>query len=540
MNEEVRRLLQADESENVEFKEAKTQFNFNKLGEYCAAMANERGGKVVLGVSDGLPRHVVGTDAFPSVPDVKRDLLVELSLRVDVREISCPEGRVLVFEVPSRPIGQPVRWKAKYLMRSGESLVPMTPETLNAILAEGQPDYSGVVCSAASMADLADAAIDAFRRQWLRKSRNRSYESLPTEQLLSDAELLVDGKVTHAALILLGTHQALGRCLPHAEVIYEFRSAEEAIHPQVRREFRQGFLTWYDELWQLIDARNDLQEFRDGLFRRDIPMFDHDVIREAILNAVCHRDYRLQDSVFIRQSPKQMEIVSPGGFIGGVTPENILRRQAWRNRRLAEAFQKCGLVERSGQGADRMFEKSIREGKATPDYSNSDEHRVSLLIQGEVQDVRFLRFLENVAEQALAPFGVEDLLVLDMLRRGREVPAPLKHRLVNLRECGVVERVGKGRGARYILSRKLYGFLGEEGKYTRHKGLDRRTNKELLLKHIREYRADGSKLRELMQVLPDLKRSQVQTLLQEMKAEGKVQLKGRTRGARWYPVIEAG
>ena len=101
-------------------------------------------------------------------------------------------------------------------------------------------------------------------------------------------------------------------------------------------------------------------------------------VREAILNAVSHRDYRHPGSVFVRQYPRRLEIVSPGGFPTGITPDNIIDKQFPRNRRIAETFLRCGLVERAGQGANRMLVEAVRDSKPLPDYSRSDEHEVFL------------------------------------------------------------------------------------------------------------------------------------------------------------------
>jgi len=290
-----------------------------------------------------------------------------------------------------------------------------------------------------------------------------------------------------------------------------------------------------NDLLTAINLRNDVQHLQDGLFNWDIPTFNETVVREAVLNAVSHRDYRLGGSVFIRQFPRKLEIVSPGGFPPGITPENILWKQYPRNRRIAEAFAKCGLVERSGQGANRMFEECIKESKPKPDFSGTDDYQVSLTLWGEIQDPRFLRFLEQIGKETLASFTTQDLLVIDLVHREEQIPEELKDRLPGLRERGVIETIGRGRGTRNILSRRLYNFLGKKGVYTRRRGLDRETNKALLMRHIRDNRKMGSRLQELMQVLPSLSRNQVQTLLRELKVERKIHNVGRTRAGRWFP-----
>jgi len=271
-----------------------------------------------------------------------------------------------------------------------------------------------------------------------------------------------------------------------AELVFEYRSNEASLTAQQREELRQGFLLFHDRLLKLINLRNEVQHFRDGLFIWDIYTFNEAVVREAILNAISHRDYRLAGSVFVRQFPRKLEIESPGGFPPGITPENILWKQFPRNRRIAEVFAKCGLVERSGQGANRMFEECIKESKPQPDFSGTDDYQVSLRLWGDVQDPRFLRFLEQVGSQTLASFTTKDLLVLDLVHREQSVPEELKDRLITLKERGIIEVLGRGRGVRHILSRRLYNFLGKRGVYTRKRGLDRETNKTLLVKHIQD------------------------------------------------------
>ena len=325
------------EDEHLEFKEAKKNFHFETLVKYCVALANEGGGRMILGVTDKLPREVVGTQVFPDLEKTKAGLIERLRLRMDVEEIQHPNGRVLVFQVPSRPIGMPMQYKGAYWMRGGEDLIPMTPDLLQRIFAESGPDFSAEISTSALLEDLDSNAVEVLRRLWQSKTPDQDISTRPIEQLLSDAELVVDGLVTYAALILLGKREALGKYLAQSEVIFEYRSNEAPGPAAERHEFRQGFLSALDEIWRLINLRNDRQSFQQGLFVWDVPTFNERVVREAVLNAVSHRDYRHGGSVFIRQYPRRIEIVSPGGFPPGITPDNILRQQNPRNRRIAEA-----------------------------------------------------------------------------------------------------------------------------------------------------------------------------------------------------------
>ena len=532
---ELQTWMNAKEDEHLEFKEAKTKYDFEKLVKYCVALANEGGGRMILGVTDKLPRTVVGSQAYRNLERTKADLIKQLRLRVDVEEIQHPDGRVLVFQVPPRPIGVPIEYKGAYWMRGGEALVPMTPDQLQRIFAEASPDFSSEICTSAQLDDLDPTAVDVLRQLWQRKSPDQDIVTRPDEQLLADAELLVDGEVTNAALILLGTRKALGKYLAQAELIFEYRSNEVPGPAAERHEFRQGFLPVLDEIWKLINQRNDLQHFQQGLFIWDVPTFNERVVREAVLNAVSHRDYRHGGSIFVRQYPRRIEIVSPGGFPAGITPENILRQQNPRNRRIAEVLSKCGLVERAGQGFDRIFRECIQQSKPLPDFSHTDAYSVWLTLHGDIQDQEFLRFLEEIGREQVAAFGLDDLLVVDLVHREQPVPDDLKPRIGHLLDLGIIERVGRGRGVRLLLSRQFYRHIGQAGVYTRRRGLDRETNKELLLRHIQDNRKQGSQLRELVQVLPALSYVQVQKLLQELRIKGQIHKVGNTSAARWYP-----
>ena len=534
--EELQRLMNAMEGENLEFKEARQSYQFDKLLKYCAALANEGGGKIILGVSDQRPRRIIGTRAFTQPERTRGGLIEKLRLRVDLDVLRPSEGRVLVFTVPPRPVGVPIQTDGIYWTRRGDSLVPMTEEQLREIFNEVGHDFSADFCQGVTLEDLDPVAIEDFRKRWIEKSANKALGRLDRKQLLHDSEAVVDGNVTYAALVLFGTRQALGRHLAQAEVVFEYRSSEASGPAQQRKEYREAFFSFYDDLWNIINLRNDLQHYQDGLFIWDIPTFEERSVREAILNAVSHRDYRLGGSVFVRQYPRHLIIESPGGFPPGITLENILDRQYPRNRRIADLFAKCGLVERSGQGMNLIFEEAIRRGKLPPDFTGTDRYQVSLALHGQVQDSAFVLFLEKISRERGVSFSTQDFLILDRVHRGLPVQEELKPRLSYLVETGVLELTGRGRGARYVLARRFYAITGRKGVYTRKVGLDKETNKALLLKHIRASKAEGARMQELQQVLPGLSRQQIQRLLSELVMEGNIERIGIKRAARWYSI----
>ena len=373
-----------------------------------------------------------------------------------------------------------------------------------------------------------------FRNRWARKAANPRIATWDDRRTLADAELLIEGRPTYAALILLGTRAALGRHLAQAEIVFEYRSSEASGPAANRAEYREGFFLCHNALWQKINLRNDLQSYQDGLFRYDIPTFDETAVREALLNAVAHRDYRLGGSVFVRQFIRRLELVSPGGFPPGITTENIVDQQNPRNRRLAEALAKCGLIERSGQGMNLMVERAIRQSKALPSFAGTAAHEVRLTLEGTVRDPSFVRYLERLGEERLATFSTHDFLTLAAIATDASLTDALRERLPGLLETGAIESQGRGRGVRYLLSRGLHATLGKKGTYTRKRGLDHETNKALLMKHLSDNLAEGAPMAELVQVLPALSRTHIKRLLQELSAAGLVSVRGITRSARWF------
>ncbi len=528
-------LLEQPEGTNVEFKSAAGSFHFEELAKYCVALANEGGGITILGVTDRRPRQVVGTRAFEEPGRTEAGLFERLGHRVAVEELYHDGKRILLVRVPARLPGTAWQDRGSFWMRAGDALVPMSDSQLRRIHAETGPDFSAQVCPNATLEDLDPAGIDLLRQLWQRKSPEQDIATRPAERLLADAELLAGGKLTYAALILLGTRAALGRHLGQAEVVFEYRSNEIPGPAADRREFRRGFLPVLDEIWRTVALRNDLQHFQQGLFVWDVPTFDERAVREAVLNAVSHRDYCHGGSVFVRQYPRRIEIVSPGGFPVGIDQENLLWEQNPRNRRIAEVLARCGLVERAGQGFDLIYRQCIRQSKRLPDFSRTSAHSVWVTLHGEIQDPEFLRFLEEIGRERQAAFTTEDFLVIDLVHREQVVPAYLAPRLQGLREQGIIERTGRGRGTRHLLSRGFYRFLGKGGAYTRRRGLDRETNKALLVRHIEDSAADGATLGDLQEVLPNLSRDQVQTLLRELKRAGQIDVRGATKAARWFP-----
>ena len=240
------------------------------------------------------------------------------------------------------------------------------------------------------------------------------------------------------ALILFGKRSAIRKFLPQAEIVFEYRSSDASGPASQREEFQSGFFSCYDRIWELINLRNDKQHYQDGFFVYDISTFNERVVREAILNAVSHRMYQMSGSIFIRQYRDRLVVESPGGFPNGITVDNILNRQSPRNRRVAEILSLCGLVERSGQGMNLIYEISIIEAKDLPDFTGTDNNFVSLTLNGLIIDKKMLSIIKKIGEERLESFSTSDFLIVNTLYHENSVSEYLRPRLKRLARyrCG--------------------------------------------------------------------------------------------------------
>ena len=270
-DETIEQLLNAKEGEQYQFKEAKTRFDFNEAARCCCALANCGGGKLVFGITDKRPRNVVGSHAFDQPERARKGLMEKLHVMVDFQVYEHEGKRVLVFDVASRPAGLPVQVNGLAWWYEGDSLIPLPEDMRRKIYSETGFDFSGSICAGASIYDLDDHAIHAFRTKWAEKSDNKRMKSLTNEQLLIDCEAITDEGVTYAALALFGKRASLGKYLPQSEIIFEYRSSDASGPAAQRQDFRVGFFACYDRLWELVNLRNDKQHYQDGFFVFDIP-----------------------------------------------------------------------------------------------------------------------------------------------------------------------------------------------------------------------------------------------------------------------------
>ena len=415
-------------------------------------------------------------------------------------------------------------------MRAAESLVEMDPMTLKRIFNEHEPDFSSQIVPGLSFSDLDQKALVNFQQRWAQKAKREDYLDFSDEKMLRSVRLFSDKGLNYACLLLFGQKKKIDQLLPGSEIIFEWRQTAKKISHDFRIIWRKPFFKIYDEVWGAINARNLRIPFQEGLFQREVFAFSEKPIREALLNAVAHRDYTINSqSIFIKASPEEFVIESPGGFPPGITIENILYKIYWRNRCVAETFEKAGLVERSGQGMDDIFKSTIVEGKGLPDLSGSDDFAVRLKIPAQAKDKNFIFFLEKVSREKQIILSFEEIYELERIREQETVPdSEYGKKFLDL---GIIEKLGRTRRVRYILAHKYYSHAGKVGMHTRLSGISREKQKELILKHLGKNKKGFMK--SFRDIFPELKPMDISNLLRELKADRKIVHIGPPKTGYW-------
>lgn len=532
----IEELKQLKESEDkVEFKEANNQYAYNRsrksvLG-YTVAFANEKGGYLVFGLKDAHSHDVCGSKAYEGREgQLEQDVYQDLGIRITTEVLFDRDKRVLVIKIPSRPVGKVLYFNDVPLMRVGDGLERMSDEMYLSIIQEQEPDFSAKVCEGLSVTDLDETAIKILKDNYARKQKNPDFLQLSTEQVLTDLKLLDDRKLNYAALILLGKKEIIRQKLPQSRTIWEFRNSDAQIHSDSRESVEEPLFVAINEIWKLINqpTLNKKYPIQSGAYIFDLYDFNEAVIREAVLNAIAHRDYTITSEVVIKQYPQKITINNPGGFPKGVTIENILTVSSTpRSRLMTEILEKTGLVERSGQGVDKIFSITLSEGKAEPDYRNSDMFQVSLTLRTEIIDKAFHVFISQYQNSNNEPkLGVEQIITLCKIRNGisQNLKLDIVSQLVN---SGLIQKVS-GHTTRYTLTEDYHRLVADVLKIGKRYLVKEIENVLLLLQ------TKSLKIGDLeLQLEKHMNRNQLKYILQKLIEDQVLKTEGIGRGTRY-------
>lgn len=375
-------LLQPRENEHLEFKEARNQYDSGKMLKYCVALANEGGGHLILGVSDKLPRQVVGSQAFLNREATVAMILEKLRMRVDITELAHPDGRVLVFEIPPRPTGQPLHLDGMYLMRAGEELQPMTQDQLRRIFNEGRPDWLSLPAKIDAGADEVIALLDTQTWFELLKlpyptSRDGVLDRLSGEALIAASS--TGWTISNLAAILLAKRldafaPELARKAPRV-VIYEGTGKTQTREdkPGIR-----GYAVGFEGLVDFVHSSAPRNHMVEQVIREEVKMFPKQALRELIANALVHQDFDSSGaSVMIEMYSDRVEISNPG--LPPIKVERFIDEYRSRNERLADLMRRMGICEEKGSGIDKVIEAAELFQLPAPDFRVGETRTTAVL-----------------------------------------------------------------------------------------------------------------------------------------------------------------
>lgn len=538
------------ESLEVEFKSDRDPLNDDDLVEALICLANAQGGRLYLGVeNDGTvtglhssrPQQVgglaamVGNRTAPSL-GVQVDVLQQKTHRIAV--ITVPRSA----EIVARSDGLV---KRRRIDSHGQpECVPFLPHEY----VSRRADFRLIDMSAEPVADANLADFDPLQRERLRAviaNNPRSDKSLVG---LSDAQL--DGalsltvtrngerKPTLLGLLLIGRTDSLRHLVPTHEVLFQVLEGTQVKVNEGSRAALIEIVEWLDLLSRGVNTE---QEFNEGLFRIGIARVDVDALREAINNALVHRDYARRGPVRICWQLHDLIISNPGGFVEGVGIDNLLTTEPRpRNPALADAFKRLGLVDRTGRGVDLIYSGMLRFGRPAPDYSQSMLDLVKLSINTEPADLAFVRMVLHEEARQHGTLPVETLLVLTSLREARRLSAAELARqlqcsatqasalMESLAETGLARAHGNGRNRQFTLSPSVYRELGQKAEYVRQAAFEPIQRVQMIKNYLHEHgQIRRQEAAELCQLAP----REAGAVLERMVKNGEVLLHGLRKTA---------
>ena len=558
--EEIQTLIASGESFDVEFKgEEKRPLSDGDLVEAVVCLANrsgERAGYLFVGVEDNgrvtgsRPRQEAGiTDPIRVQAMISGRTRPALS--VSVTRVTLDDKEVLIIEVP--PVRQPVgTTDGKYLRRAlgGDGKPACLPfhfhEMQSLQSSRGLLDYSAAVVPGASWTDLDPLEFERFRRS-IRESEGRGDQALLK---LSDLELAkVLGAVSSSdplpvlrvlALLLFGREESLARYLPAHEAAFQQLQGQKV---EVNDFARWPLLRVMDEFSSRFRARLEEEEILVDMVRVGIPNYPSAALREALANALIHRDYTRLGAVHVQWQVDRVEVGSPGGFPEGVRLDNLLVTQPRpRNPLLADAFKRAGLVERTARGIDMMYHALLRCGRQPPSYARSQETNVVVVMPGGKPDLDFARFVAEETGQG-RDLGLDDLMVLRALADQGRLTLPEIAKLVQKseEEAAIIVRLlieagySRDSNRKGLISIFLSPALSKRFSRTIPVGSpeldDSQDMENKILDHLRKH---GSISRGECSRLCDISTDQAFRLLQHLTQKGvAVMVNGKTKGARY-------
>ena len=533
------------ETEWIEFKEAKTNFDFDDVGRYFSALSNEANlyrqpaGWLLFGVTDRSPRVIVGSHyrlTPPGLDRLKEQIAQHTNHRMTfagVHELKVDGKRVVMFEIPAATRGIPTTWKGIAYGRVHDSLGPLALHEIEEIRRQAPlDDWSAKVCDGATLADLDPEAIAFARENYKERHPDRAKEVNEWDDLtfLAKAKVCNQGRITNAAVILLGKSEAAPLLSPAiAHITWVLRDEGEVEIDYAH--FGLPLILAVDRVFSKV--RNLTVRYITGetLFPLEVTQYDPWVIREALHNCIAHQDYQQAARITMTERPGSLMFTNRGEFIPGTVLSVIERdmpSDRYRNPFLASAMVELKMIDTIGSGIKRMFRIQRDRNFPMPDYDLDEEGVVRVTIPGRVIDERYTRMLSERKDLTLM-----DVIALDKVQKGR--PITSEERGV-LREKKLVE----GRSPNLYVSANVAARTDTRADYIRKRSFDKAYFKDMVVAYLQMYHeARWPEIEDLLldkvsdALNEDQKRHFMKDLDDEMRVEGTSTTVGRTWGAKW-------
>ena len=535
-------LISHKESEVVEFKKAENNFDFDDLGKYFSALSNEanlRGLEfawLIFGY-DEKKHKIVGTsykNGESALNNLKHDFAQHTTDGQTFREIVPIEvdgKRILMFKIPASPRNIVMKWKGIAFGRDGESLKPLNQSKMDEIRHQTpEPDWSAELVSNATIDDLDEVAIAKARKMFKKVHSRIPAEEVnrwSTEEFLSKCELMVDGKLTRAAIILLGKMFSDSKLRPAvAEVTWTLRDEKQDVVDY--EHFSVPFILTVDEILAKIHNLT-LREMPGGtLFPDTMKQYDDYTIREALHNCIAHQDYTLRQRINFVENPGFLYYANGGSFIPG-TLENALAtngpQRFFRNACLCKAMVHFNMIDTVSRGIKKMFTEQMERRFPMPDYEIDDEKKeVAVRIYGNAINERYTKLLKDNNTLTL-----HDCISLDAIQKGHRIDEEIAQ---DLMKRGLIE----GEAPNYTISLGVAKASKQLPSYTRVRGLERDKLKQMILQYIQNAGSDGAKrdaiLEYLQGTLPsrntyEQNETLIYHLLSELRKAGLIEANGK-------------
>lgn len=532
------------ENESCEWKEfssMKNQF-CGKEGDdvvsYVSALANMEGGSLVMGIKDKT-LDIVGIDNYNYDQEKVRLRLKDQCTNIPIEDVKLTEFRtsdtdklVWVLTVPKHSFRLPVYAHSKAWQRIDDSLVELTPSRLQAILEElpNIKDWSAEIVPDATLKDLDDMALAKARIQYAKvhsRIGKETIDSWPIEDFLAYSGVMVDGQLTRAALLLLGTPMSAVKLRPAvAEVTWILKNPDGTTKDY--EHFGPPFILTVDDILKKI--RNiTMRELTGGtLFPDTMQQYDDYTIRELLHNCIAHQDYTLQQRVNFVEREGSLYYENGAVFLPG-NIERVIEGKApqryYRNHCLCDAMAHFNMIDKVGRGIQEVYRKQKERHFPMPDYEiNKDEQTVSVTVYGKVIDEAYTNMLLRNTDLSL-----KDCILLDAVQKKRKIT---EDALKYLRKKGLIE----GRRPNVLISKRIAKATGQQADYSRNKGFEEEKYEALIINALEHHgELTKEKIKELLyDLLPkgytlDQKRNRVDYSLKKLRTAKRITYNAETK-----------